>query len=142
MTRNDLLIFLRQHRIGVLATISESGAPESAVVGIAVTDGLELVFDTLNNTRKCRNLRRNPNISFVIGWDDEITVQYEGIADEPKGEELARLKQIYFAAYPDGPRRESWPGMTYFRVWPKWVRYSDFNAGGKIVEFDEADVKS
>jgi|SRR5580704_5276474 pyridoxine/pyridoxamine 5'-phosphate oxidase len=141
MTRSDLLNFLRQHRLGVLATVSESGAPESAVVGIAITDNLELVFDTLDNTRKCHNLRRNRNISFVIGWDKEITVQYEGIADEPQGDELNRVKQVYFTAYPDGPQRESWAGITYFRVRPKWVRYSDFNAGGKITEFNENKLK-
>ena len=142
MTRKDLFGFLRQHRLGVLATVSESGAPESAVVGIAVTNSLELIFDTLENTRKCRNLRRNPHISFVVGWDNEITVQYEGIADEPKGKELDRLKQVYFAAYPDGPDRQSWPGITYFRVRPRWARYSDFNAPGKIVEFNEDSLKT
>jgi general stress protein 26 len=142
MTRTDLLRFLQQHRLGVLATASESGAPESAVVGIAVSDDLELIFDTLDNTRKCRNLRRNPNISVVIGWDKEITVQYEGIADEPRGTELNRLKKVYFAAYPDGPLRQSWPGITYFRVRPIWARYSDFNSPGAIVEFTEYDLKT
>ncbi|MEP6741874.1 MAG: pyridoxamine 5'-phosphate oxidase family protein [bacterium] len=41
-------------------------------------------------TRKCKNLRLNPNIAFVIGWDEEITLQYEGKAEEPKGSELER----------------------------------------------------
>jgi uncharacterized pyridoxamine 5'-phosphate oxidase family protein len=142
MTRADLLQFLKKQHLSVLATVSNSRAPESAVVGIAITDNLELVFDTLDNTRKCRNLRRNPNISFVVGWNDEITVQCEGFADEPKDEELAQLKQVYFAAYPDGPERETWPGIAYFRVRPKWARYSDFNAGGKIVEFNEYELKN
>jgi hypothetical protein len=53
-------------------------------------------------------------------------VQYEGLADEPGGEELARCKALYFARFPDGPTREGWPGITYFRVRPTWVRYSDF----------------
>ena len=140
MTRIELLQFLRRHRIGVLSTVSPAGTPEAAVVGIAITDNLEIFFDTLDSSRKCVNLRHSPNIAFVIGWDKEITVQYEGIADEPKGAELERLKQVYFAVYPDGPERQSWPGMTYFRVRPRWARYSDFNAGGKIVEFSQADL--
>jgi general stress protein 26 len=140
MTRTDLLNFLRKHRLGVLATVSPAGEPEAAVMGVAVTDELELVFDTLDATRKCENLRKFPHIAFVIGWDAEITVQYEGIADEPKGAELDRLKRVYFAAYPDGPARQSWPGITYFRVRPVWARYSDFNPGGKIVEFTEAEL--
>lgn len=120
----------------MLATVSESGAPESAVVGIAVSDQFEIIFDTLDSTRKCRNLRRDSHISFVIGWDEEITVQCEGLADEPIAAELDRIKKVCFAAYPDGPQRESWPGITYFGVRAKWARYSDFNAGGEIVEFN------
>lgn len=140
MTRTDLLAFLRRHRLGVLSSVSPEGEPEAAVVGIAVTDRLELVFDTLDTTRKVGNLRRLPKIAFVVGWDEEITVQLEGLADEPKGAELDRLKQVYFTAYPDGPARQSWPGITYFRVRPVWARYSDFNPGGKIIEFSEAEL--
>jgi len=137
MTRAELLAFLQKHRLGVLATVSPDGSPESAVVGIAVTDQLEIIFDTLDNTRKCANLRKHSKIAFVIGWDEEITVQCEGVADEPSGEELERLKKVYFGVYPDGAERQSWSGITYFRVRLHWARYSDFNAQGAIVEFTD-----
>jgi pyridoxine/pyridoxamine 5'-phosphate oxidase len=140
MTRIELLNFLRKHRLGVLSTVSPLGEPEAAVVGVAFTDQLEIIFDTLDSTRKCANLRRRPRIAFVIGWDHETTVQYEGIADEPKGAELDRLKETYFIPYPDGRARQNWAGMTYFRVQPMWARYSDFNAPLKIVEFTENDL--
>ena len=52
------------------------------------------------------------------GVGDEQTVQYEGIADEPSGEELERLKGIYYGVYPDGPSRLNWPGLIYVRVRP------------------------
>jgi pyridoxine/pyridoxamine 5'-phosphate oxidase len=142
MKREELLAFLRRHRLGVLATVTPEGEPESAVVGVAFTDRLEVVFDTLANTRKVQNLRKNPRIAFVVGWDEEITVQLEGIADEPIGAELIRLKEEYFAVYPDGRARQSWPGITYIRVRPHWARCSDFNPQGKIVEFtaDELNI--
>jgi uncharacterized pyridoxamine 5'-phosphate oxidase family protein len=140
MTRGELLQFLHKHRLGVVATISPSGEPQSAVVGIAVTDQLEIVFDTLSTTRKCKNLRRYPNISVVVGWDNEITVQYEGIADEPSGSELARLKELYFGVYPECKEHQSWDGITYFRIRPTWIRYSDFNPNGAIVEFLGRDI--
>jgi|HubBroStandDraft_6_1064221.scaffolds.fasta_scaffold00837_11 pyridoxine/pyridoxamine 5'-phosphate oxidase len=140
MTRLDLLSFLRKHRLGVLSTVSPAGEPEAAVVGIAITDQLEIIFDTLDSTRKCVNLRRSPKIAFVIGWDNEITVQYEGVADEPKGGELDRVKEAYFVTYPGGRERQNWAGITHFRVRPKWVRYSDFNTPLPIVEFSEDDL--
>jgi pyridoxine/pyridoxamine 5'-phosphate oxidase len=137
MKKAELLDFLQKHRLGVLATVSPNGDPEAAVVGIAVTDRLELVFDTLDTTRKCHNLRNHANIALVIGWDEEMTVQVEGIADEPAGAELDRLKTTYFAVYPDGESRQSWSGITYFRVRPTWARYSDFH-DGMVVEFTAA----
>jgi PPOX class probable F420-dependent enzyme len=133
MTRAELVAFLDRHRLGVLASVAADGAPQAAVVGVAVSDGLELVFDTLGPSRKAANLRRDGRAALVIGWDEEQTVQLEGVADEPAGAELARLKQVYFAAFPDGPTRESWPGITYFRVRPTWVRYSDFRGAEPVI---------
>src|SRR5882762_382246 len=89
MNRRDLVAFIRRHQWGVVSTLAApGGGPQSAVVGVAVNDQLELVFDTLASTRKAQNLRRDPRVSVVIGWDDEQTVQYEGMADEPAGPEL------------------------------------------------------
>ncbi|WP_437543603.1 hypothetical protein WME97_33470 [Sorangium sp. So ce367] len=45
--------------------------------------------------RKYRNLRAAPHIALVIGWDDEITAQIEGIADFPTGTELERVRECY-----------------------------------------------
>jgi hypothetical protein len=139
MTRVELLRFLQKQRLGVVASTSPDGDAQSALVGIAVTEQLEIVFDTLSSTRKCRNLRRHPRASVVVGWDEEITVQYEGIADEPTGPELDRLKEIYFAVYPECMVHQSWEGITYFRIKPTWIRYSDFNPHGYVVEFPASD---
>jgi general stress protein 26 len=142
VTKPELVAFLRRHKYAVQASVSAAGAPQAAVVGVAVSDQLELFFDTLASTRKCQNLRRDPRISFVIGWDEEQTVQYEGLADEPAGDELARLKAAYFARFPDGPAREAWPDITYFRTRPTWIRYSDFGSAGRVVELGPAELGS
>jgi len=139
MNPKALLDFLRLHRLAVQTSISARGTPQAAIVGFGVTDQFEIVFDTLETTRKAKNLRQNPQIALVIGgWapGDERTVQYEGVADEPSGVELDRVRQVYYAAYPDGPSRASWPGLIYVRVRPTWVRYSDYNRDPpEIVEF-------
>jgi general stress protein 26 len=118
--------------------------PQAAVVGIAVTDEFEIVFDTLESTRKAMNLRQNSQVALVIGGlnaGDERTAQLEGTADEPKGAELERIKAAYYSAYPDGPTRLSWPGLIYVRVRPTWVRYCDYNVNPpQIVEFHAEDL--
>jgi hypothetical protein len=106
-----------------------------------VSGRLEIVFDTLDRTRKIQNLRRDPRIALVVGWEEEKTAQIEGIADEPTGAELDRLTQVYFDAYPDGVGRQAWSGITYVRVRPTWVRFCDFLTPDPIVvEFSGPDL--
>ena len=68
-------------------------------------------------------------------------MQLEGLADEPRGEALARLKSLYFAQFPDGVTRQAWPGITYVRMRPTWVRFSDYSMHPPvIVELGAADL--
>lgn len=141
MTRADLLAFLRRHRLAVQATVHADGAPQAAVVGVAITDALEIVFDTLESTRKHANLRRDPRIALVIGWGDDATAQLEGVADFPEGDDLTRIRDAYFEVYPDGRDRLAWPGITHVRVQPTFIRLTDYTSNPpRIVELREADI--
>jgi uncharacterized protein YhbP (UPF0306 family) len=146
MTRDEILRFMRSHSLAVEATVSETGAPQAAVVGIVVTEDFELFFDTLDSTRKAMNLRQHPKVAFVIGGPHpgaEKTVQYEGLVDEPMGVELEGLKQLYFDRFIDGPSRQAWKGIIYVRVRPIWLRYSDFSVDPpRIVELDAEQLKT
>lgn len=134
MTRAELFGFISGCKLAVLGSVSPEGFPQSALVGIAVTEELEIVFDTLDTTRKFRNLTANRRASFVIGWEGEKTVQLEGEAFLPKAGDLERYKKIYFATWLDGPARQNWPGMVYFVVRPRWIRYSDFDQRPPMIE--------
>lgn len=127
MTRDDLLAFVRANRWATVSSVSPDGEPQGSVVRIVATDAFELVFDTTETTRKTANLRHSAKVGLVIGWDNDQTIQIQGLADEPGGEELQHLKQIYSSTYPDYCRtRQRMNGLIYFRVRPKWMRYSDF----------------
>lgn len=142
MTHEGLLRFLRAHKLAVQASVSPDGTPQAAIVGFAVSDHLEIVFDTLESTRKYRNLQANSRIALVIGWDEEITAQIEGVADFPTGAELERIRECYFSVYPDGRERLRWPGIAHVRVLPSWVRYSDFTKRPTmIVELSTRDLR-
>src|SRR5688572_25614268 len=119
MRRSELLEFLRSHRYAVQASVSAAGRPQAAVVGIAVSDAFEIVFDTTDSSRKAGNLRMNPGVALVIGGThdgDERTAQFEGIADVPSGAERDRILQLYFSRFPDGRERLAWPGVIHVRV--------------------------
>jgi hypothetical protein len=134
MTEAGVHAFLTQWKLGVLGTINAANRPEAALVGIAVTPQLEIVFDTLKTTRKYRNLSARSACSFVIGCVDERTAQYEGEAEELRSPDLERYQETYFRAWPDGPGRMSWPGITYFVVRPVWIRYSDFGQTPPLIQ--------
>jgi hypothetical protein len=142
VTRADLLEFMRSHTYVVQASVSPSVAPQAAVVGVVVMDCFELFFDTLDESRKVQNLRHNSKVAFAM-WTGERTVQYEGVADEPQGQELERLKRLYFERFPEGRDRQKWPGVTYLRAQPVWIRYSDFDQRPPlIVEFSENELRT
>lgn len=120
------LQFAQKERLAALSTVTPACQPQSALMGIAVTVDFEIVFDTVRTSRKYGNLSANPNVALVIGCSSETTIQYEGVAEELNGDQLATYLPVYFAAFPDGPQRQSWPGITYFIVRPKWLRYCDY----------------
>jgi general stress protein 26 len=140
MNTQEVFAFLEREQLGVLSTARKDGRPEAALMGFAATPELEIVFDTVKSSRKYSILKENPRVAWVIGCTTEVTVQYEGVAEELDGEELAKYKQIYFRKFKDGPMRESWAGITYFVVRPKWIRYCDYNPGARRIE--EAEVGS
>ena len=126
MTQSDLYRFITRHKLAVQGSISANNSPQSALVGIAVTPQLEIIFDTVNTSRKYRNLVARHACSFVIGWTGEQTVQYEGIAREMAGPELIPYQQVYLEAWPECRSHLSWPGLVYFVVQPTWIRYTNF----------------
>jgi pyridoxine/pyridoxamine 5'-phosphate oxidase len=130
MSPQELADFIGACDLAVIGYLSPEGTPQGAVVAIAVTPGLEIVFDTVNSSRKYRNLKARPQCSVTM-WIGEVTVQYEGIAEETA---LDHYKEAYFKKLPDGRDRLSWPGISYFVVRPKWIRYTDFNTRPPRIE--------
>jgi len=52
LTNDELYRFIAPHKLAVVSTVTADGRPQSALVGIAVTENLQLIFDTLRSTRK------------------------------------------------------------------------------------------
>jgi len=134
MKFEEIFDIAKRKRFLVVSTVNELGAPEAALMGFAVTQSNEIVFDTLASSRKAVNLARNPSAAVVIGWDDNMSLQIEGSARRPVGDDLASSKAAYFREWPDGRARETWPDIAYVVVRPQWIRYSNYAAGPPVVE--------
>jgi pyridoxine/pyridoxamine 5'-phosphate oxidase len=136
--QSQLIELLRERGLAVIASRGPGGEPQAALVGIAATDRAELLFDTSTSSRKYANLTADPRVAVVIGWEDEVTCQLEGLADVLQGAELRRGQQFYFAQYPGGRQRAAEPDIALIRVRPLWLRYSDYRPdsfGSEVTEF-------
>jgi len=133
--RQAVRAYLQRHTSGVLSTIGDDGRPQSAFVDLAVTPDLEIVFETLASSRKFHNIERDRHVALVIGWDGNKTAQIEGVADEVPESRRDDLLALYRAACPRNARHEGWPGLTYVRVRPRWIRVSDYGWPWHVDEF-------
>jgi len=125
--KKKILGFIKSNLLTVISTIDVGGnKPESAVIAFAETESLELIFGTSNKTRKYKNLQKNQNVSFVIGWDaDTGTVQYEGVARELTGEESLQCARKLAAKNPRAEKFITREDQRYFLVTPTWIRWLD-----------------
>ena len=134
---------INQSKLAVLSTVTPENTAESAVIEISTRDNFELIFDTLPTFRKYSNLRNNQDVSVVIGWEP-ATIQYEGIAVELGGKELEEYKQVHFNKFPEAVKFEKL-GVKFFKIVPKWIRYTDVFKqpwGVFEVEFPVSSVRS
>ena len=125
--------FLKANKLATIATIgADSGRPQSALVSFAELSSLEIVFQTVEHSRKYRNLIDDKAVALVIGWDlqNYRTLQYEGVAEQIPADEAASYHH-YFTDK-ESPSSEvilKNPRARFFRVKPTWLRYSDYSCG-------------
>jgi hypothetical protein len=127
--------FLHNRTQGVIATVGPEGRPEAALMDIAVTPALDLIFETTDQTRKFANLGDRPAISFVVGWGGDETLQYDGVVEQLSGRALEEALTLYLSVFPQKLSHPEWPGNYYFRARPTWIRYSNYHPPRRIEEF-------
>lgn len=137
MSWDEILRYMRSHKLAVVGSLGKDGAPQAALVGIAATDDLQIVFDTVSTSRKHGNLLRDARASVTFSGPGEQTLQLEGHAMpvDMNARPDARYLAAYYEAWPDGRERAKWPKIAYWRIAPVWMRYSDYERGPLIEEF-------
>src|SRR4030042_2635305 len=125
--KKTILDFIKTQNLAVIATVDPLGKPEAAVIEFGETNNLELIFDAYDDSRKIQNIKKNNYTAFVIGWDEDITVQYEGEVFELIGEELVKYQKIYIAKNPVVTKWQKTKGIKFYKVVPYWIRFSDLS---------------
>ncbi|MEO6536152.1 MAG: pyridoxamine 5'-phosphate oxidase family protein [Candidatus Paceibacterota bacterium] len=134
--KDEILNFLHRNPMGVISTVHKSdGAPESALVAFAETSDFKLIFQTLTAARKYVNLKTDPRVSFVIGWEidkqHQITLQYEGSAMEIVNEDSDYQEYRKIFEQKKTPCTTDFldnPKSRLFLIEPRWIGYSDYSS--------------
>ena len=125
--KEKILSLFKRNEFGVLATNSESGSPESAVMAFSETDDLCIVFGSFKDTRKNKNIAKDPHVSVVIGYENSTSVQFEGVATAVEGGEREILEEAHCQKNDGSQMFRNDLRQEYFKVVPTWIRYSNFS---------------
>jgi general stress protein 26 len=130
--KKKVLSFIKKHEICVLSTADLNGKPEAAVIEFDVTVNLKLIFNTFTTYRKYPNIKTNPHVAVVIGWDN-ATVQYDGFAAELEGTELEQHKNSFLKKHPHAVKFAVMPETRFFKITPNWIRLRDLTTKPETV---------
>jgi general stress protein 26 len=132
--KQTILDFMHGYDLCVFSTANAQGNPESALVGFSENDTFELLVGTTTSSRKYANIETNPSVSIVIGWNEGICIQYEGISRVlQQGEELDSYPKNHFAKLPSAKRFKDNPEQHYIIIEPRWLRYTDTNPSPQLI---------
>ncbi len=130
--------FLTHNNLAVLSTINTDGkSPRSTLMTYAQNENFELYFYTFEDTIKYENLKKNPNVSFLIGHG-MIVVQYAGVASEINKNDRVAFGEFVKAFREKGISRKDpclkEEGIYFYRkearlfkISPKHIKFSNFN---------------
>jgi nitroimidazol reductase NimA-like FMN-containing flavoprotein (pyridoxamine 5'-phosphate oxidase superfamily) len=100
--------YLKDHRLGVLATGRRDGTPQQSILSYSY-DGTEVVISTGSETAKVKNIRRRPGVALAVTDGPRCVVVY-GRARLLQGAEA----EAYLGRPPGSGRQTGVPTLIVF----------------------------
>lgn len=119
--------FMKDHKLAVMASVTGNALPEAAVIGFAIMENLEIICSSFSTSRKFENLKKNPRVALVIGWEKGKTVQYEGVAEELSGDEAEEQLETSLAKISTIAKYLQLEHQVLYKIKPKWIRFADLS---------------
>lgn len=138
--KETALEFLRQNKLGVLATITPEGKPHADAIYYVVDDGLEVNFLTEIETSKYRNIQHLPDVFFVVtDVEKKITAHIIGkaslVTDKDsltammgKVAKMLNSGESFDTVLPILKRDDG--NLVVVRIKPEEIRLSDYGGNG------------
>ena len=113
---------LNENKICYIATCSDN-IPRATAMEYVMVNG-SMIFSTLGNTNKDKNLKENNKISVAVN-NTPVFVTINGTTETPSADEIEKCNNIYFERYPEiAEDIKSWT-LHYYKVIPAVAYYTD-----------------
>ncbi len=124
----EILDYIKEQRIGVLAVEMLDGSPHGATLHFAINENpFTFIFLTSRNYRKSESLLKNgkTRASFVVGVDEESmkTFQSDGQISITDDQEI---KDAYFGKFPKKREKYNSSEDLFLVFTSTWWRFTDW----------------
>jgi uncharacterized pyridoxamine 5'-phosphate oxidase family protein len=119
--------YIKNHKLAVISTVAKNGMPQSSIIGMVVTKNLEIICSSFNTSRKYQNLKTNPKVALVIGWEKGKTLQYEGVAEEVDNKLLDDALETHLKGARSIAKYVPREFGVVYKITPKWMRFTDLS---------------
>lgn len=137
--RQEVLDYLKNQRVGVLAVEMPDGSPHAATLHFAHSEeSFVFYFLTHQETRKLQALKAHniTRASFVIGSDERNmqTLQLDGVAQLVEEREREAAKAVFLGKFAEKGEKSTEPDHVLFKFTPTWWRFTDWKTPqGKMI---------
>lgn len=126
MNLNSIKSFLEDFNTCVISTVDKNCKPEAATVGFSCDENMRIVICTNTKTRKAVNMRNNPSVALVVGFEGSCTLQYEGTVNKTTLSELGLRLEQHYKKIPSARRFGEDKDQGYYLITPTWLRFTDY----------------
>lgn len=133
-TEQQVIDYLKKHRVMTLATVTQGGAPMAHTVEYA-SDGETIYFITNGTTRKAGNIRLNPRVALTVDEDYDDWSTIKGVQLEAEAvvltdqAEIEKAAAVYIAKFPFVANFPPNPQLAFVRVTPLKGFFLDYTKG-------------
>jgi len=121
--QESIVEYLSAHRYLALASVDPDGRPVVHTMGYA-SDGAIVYCATNRETRKAQNMKRNPNVAYVVSEDYERWETIQGVQIQGKATiledqaEIKRAIEILARKFPPFASLGQNPVYLFFKIEP------------------------
>jgi len=99
---------LSEQNLGVLATTGKEYPYTTLISFIMIEDGLHIIFSTMRQTRKYKNIVKHPKVSILVStsknniddFKDAVSITLLGTASITEGEEREKAQKVFLGKFP------------------------------------------